>query len=232
VHLLVDLGNWRGNALAVLCEAIRQDQCVTKLTIDLNMVQAANDLPAAMEMNTCVHYLTLNCVDVTPQKVGIISDFFDSLRNNQGVRFLSVPCANQYPTVWDRLWSTVATHSSIRTVDVTPSRWSIGWVRREQDLLMARYLRSNTVLQRINYREGAHDTLVMATRVFPVLQLNQFRARALHIRREPTPAARERSFVSSLLSQDVRNDPSFGFVLLTENPDMLVQSVNAGGIAR
>jgi hypothetical protein len=94
---------------------------------------------------------------------------------------------------------------------------------------MARSLRSNTVLQHIIYREGNHDPEIMATLVLPILRLNRFRARARDVRREPDPAARERCFVAALLSEDVRIDPSYGFVLLTENPDMLVQCFGGGG---
>jgi hypothetical protein len=233
VWLRVSLDTWSsGNGTDLLLDAIRLDACPTKLSVlglrDLTAHQTIA-LFEAIEFNTSIESLEMSLPDVELQP-DVAPAVIRSLSRNKGLRYLYLKWILDRefkPSMsWTLFWTCIAEHPTLQVLQL------YDWNDCPEAQLkeMAECLQYNKVLQTIWVRRDT-DVLqrvpILRDRVLPVLELNRFRSKVVALMNQPDPKSRSRAFWNAMIDDDdVRNNLTLIFYLLTEAADTFVESVS------
>jgi hypothetical protein len=129
---------------------------------------------------------------------------------------------------WECLWSGVASHPTIKSIIVIECTFSSNSKseRQRRAKIMLQSVLSNTVLCELecDYQRLFRNEQAIQKQIRHVLELNRFRPQVQAVKQDPNAARRERLFAEILLGdQIVSTNLSACYLLLNENPDLLVQ---------
>jgi hypothetical protein len=218
----------------VLAEAIRANQCPTRLTLHQIVLEGAGLLAPALEATTRIEELTLHVRGYSTRK-----RLFRSIARNRSIRALVVKGEGRLLCSDVKcLWRSILKNATIQSVDASTlidedSTFTFSSSeRRTCARAVVAAIRSNPHLTRFVYDPRIHDAHIMESRVVPILLFNRFRPLVEALFDGSTygdgGVGRERTVSALLGSPLVRRHPELLHVLVKASRDSLVPASGLG----